>query len=163
MNRSARQRTFTRARHGQAGFTLLEALISFMVLAIGLLGLAGLQIQGMRYNQEAYARSQATFLAYDMLERVRLNRANALDYVGDDPGGVCDAANNGTALNDRICWHDAIGNTIAGANGTIAFNPATNLVTITVRWLDRNSNDNLDPVYGTNKQQRWQTLVMPAL
>jgi len=57
----------------QRGTTLLEVLVSVLVLSIGLLGVAGLQTYGLRYNQSAYLRSQATILAYDMVDRMRSN------------------------------------------------------------------------------------------
>jgi type IV pilus assembly protein PilV len=56
-----------------AGFTLIEVLIAMVVLAIGLLGLAALQTTSLRNNQSAYFRSQATQLAYDIADRVRIN------------------------------------------------------------------------------------------
>jgi len=50
-----------------------HALVAMLVLAIGLLGLAGLQVVGLRNNQSAYLRAQATQLAYDMADRMRTN------------------------------------------------------------------------------------------
>ena len=57
----------------QSGSTLLEVLIAVLVLSIGLLGVASLQLYGLRYNQSAYLRSQATILAYDIIDRMRSN------------------------------------------------------------------------------------------
>ncbi|MGI9304444.1 MAG: type IV pilus modification protein PilV, partial [Gammaproteobacteria bacterium] len=57
------------------GFTLLEVLIATVVLSIGLIGLAALMIQGQKFNRSALNRSQATFIAYDMADRMRANRA----------------------------------------------------------------------------------------
>jgi type IV pilus assembly protein PilV len=56
------------------GFTLIEVLIAVVILAGGLLGLAGLQVATLKNNQSAYLRSQATQLAYDMSDRMRSNR-----------------------------------------------------------------------------------------
>ena len=55
------------------GFTLIEVLIAMLVLAVGLLGLAGLQATSLKNNQSAYNRSQATQLAYDLADRMRAN------------------------------------------------------------------------------------------
>jgi type IV pilus assembly protein PilV len=55
------------------GFTLVEILITVIVLSIGLLGLAGLQISGLRANMSSEARSKATLLANDIIERMRAN------------------------------------------------------------------------------------------
>jgi type IV pilus assembly protein PilV len=66
-----------------AGFSLVEVLISALVLSIGLLGLAGLHVTGMRSNHSAFYRSQATVLSYEIIDRMRANagqaRANAYD------------------------------------------------------------------------------------
>jgi type IV pilus assembly protein PilV len=59
----------------QAGFTLIEVLIALLVLSIGLLGLAFLQGQGVKFNTDAYNRSQASLLAYDIMDRMRANRS----------------------------------------------------------------------------------------
>lgn len=65
-----------RLRHGrrQAGFTLIEVLVSTLVLTVGLLGIAAMQMVSFQTNQSAYMRSQATFLAQDILDRIRANR-----------------------------------------------------------------------------------------
>ncbi|TVT45772.1 MAG: type IV pilus modification protein PilV [Denitromonas halophila] len=59
------------SRRRQSGFSLIEALVSMVVLSIGLLGLAGLQTSALKFNQTAQLRSKAVTLAYDMQERVR--------------------------------------------------------------------------------------------
>lgn len=60
------------------GFTLLEVLIAVLILAIGLLGMAGLQVAGLRNNYSAYLRSQSTQLAYDIADRMRANPAGVI-------------------------------------------------------------------------------------
>lgn len=64
------------------GFTLIEVLISMLILALGLLGMAGLQATGLRNNLSSYHRGQATQLAYDMADRIRANKADAQLYSG---------------------------------------------------------------------------------
>ena len=60
-----------------SGFTLLEVLIALLIISIGLLGVATLQIRGQQFNQVSYFRTQATFLAYDLMDRIRVNSAIA--------------------------------------------------------------------------------------
>ena len=67
MERPARFRNLRRER----GFSLMEVLIAMLVLAIGLLGLASLQAQSLKFNHESYVRSQATILAYEIMDRMR--------------------------------------------------------------------------------------------
>jgi len=59
------------------GFTLIEVLITVVILAIGLLGLAGLQITSLNNQLEAYQRAQALLLLNDMGGRIRGNATNA--------------------------------------------------------------------------------------
>ncbi len=63
----------------QSGFTLLEVLITLIIMAIGLLGLAGLQTMSLRANHEAYLRGQAVVQAYDIADRMRANRKGIED------------------------------------------------------------------------------------
>lgn len=60
----------------QTGFSLLEVLITIVIVAIGLLGLAGLQARAVTSEFESYQRSQAILIANDMVERIRMNRVN---------------------------------------------------------------------------------------
>jgi type IV pilus assembly protein PilV len=56
------------------GFTLIEVLVTLVILTFGLLGIAGLMAKGQRIAFEAYQRQQAIALAVDMAERIRGNR-----------------------------------------------------------------------------------------
>jgi len=72
----------TRAR--QAGFSLVEVLISLLVIAFGLLGLAMMQTLSVRYAQSSNYRTQATNLAYDLLDQIRANRALSSQFLAID-------------------------------------------------------------------------------
>jgi type IV pilus assembly protein PilV len=65
------------------GFTLIEVLISMIILAIGLLGLASLQIIALRESQDAYTMQQAVLLATDMQARMRSN--SGIDWLTISP------------------------------------------------------------------------------
>lgn len=62
-----------------AGFTLLEVLIALVILSLGLLGLAGLQLRSLRANNDSFARSQAMIMAYGIADRMRVNAQAAAD------------------------------------------------------------------------------------
>ena len=66
----------------QQGFTLIEAMVAFLVLAIGILGMAGLLSTGMKSNQNSFLRSQAVVLAEDMADRIRSNVAEDYTLAG---------------------------------------------------------------------------------
>jgi len=73
-------------RTPQRGAAMLEALISLLIVAFGLLGLFGLQTQVTVSQMESYQRAQALVLVKDMAQRVEANRLNAAAYVGNDVG-----------------------------------------------------------------------------
>ena len=76
---------FIRSQNGSA---LLEVLITIIILAIGLLGLAGLQVRLQESEMESYQRSQALILLNDMASRITTNRTAASSYVTSAPLGV---------------------------------------------------------------------------
>ncbi len=79
----------------QAGTSLLEVLVTLVLLSIGLLGLAGLQASGMRVGHSSIHRSQAAQLAQDIIERMRANAADAGAYnlaLGDEAPACASAA-----------------------------------------------------------------------
>lgn len=73
-------------RRAMLGFNMIETLVAMVILSIGLLGIAGLQIGGVRANQGSYFRSQASAMMMDMVERIHNNviGANAAAYAGMD-------------------------------------------------------------------------------
>lgn len=124
----------------QSGFTLLEVLVAMLVLSIGLLGLAGLMASSMRNNQSAYHSTQATWLAYDILDRIRANRAGALagDYNAALSSPACStAAPSGTiAAQDIGGWKNMIACALPEGAGSITVTPANRQVSITIQWND---------------------------
>jgi type IV pilus assembly protein PilV len=63
------------------GFSLLEVLVTILLLAFGLLGLASLQVRMVAANSEAYQRAQAAALLADMIERVRAGSNDSLGTI----------------------------------------------------------------------------------
>lgn len=74
----------------QAGATLIEVLVTVIILALGLLGLAGLQSRLQVSEVEAYQRSQAIILLNDIASRIQTNRKSASTYAtgSSDPVGA---------------------------------------------------------------------------
>lgn len=72
----------------QSGFTLVEILVTVLILAVGSLGIASLQLAGLKYTSGSYARTQAVLLADNMANRIKSNRAFALDLNDDGSFGA---------------------------------------------------------------------------
>jgi type IV pilus assembly protein PilV len=96
----------------QRGVSMLEVLISIVLTAFGLLGVAQLQFRTQTAELEAYQRTQAIVLLQDMVDRINANRKNAADYVTAAPlgtGSVIDCTAPATlAQKDQCEWHAAL-------------------------------------------------------
>jgi type IV pilus assembly protein PilV len=93
----------------QRGASLVEVLVAMVILAVGLLGLVGLQARLHVLQMESYQRAQALILLTDMANRVALNRANANSYVSASTAGVgvgatCPVANTSRIERDLRDW-----------------------------------------------------------
>lgn len=137
-----------RRDRGEKGFSLLEVLIALVILAVGVLGLAALQTTGLRFTHDAYVRSQATVIVYDVVERMRNNVDNANAYIAAaDPAGTCDVTAGGIT-NDLNCFFETLAAQLPGGTGSIAADPGNaDGYLITVTWLDREA--------GGTRQQQW--------
>lgn len=122
---------------GQRGFSLVEALIALIVLAIGLLGIAGLYVETLRASRSALFRTQAVTLAADLADRIRANRQPANAYTG---GGA-----NALAVTDLAAWNAAVAATLPDGAGEIRFRDALGIAPpaymIRVSWTEPGSVD----------------------
>jgi len=102
----------------QSGFTLLESLMALFVLTVGILGVAGMQMQGMRAGNVAKQRMLAVSYAEELLERVRANPRGVEDYAnpanshGCSSGNICTAAQ--MAADDLFIWNAAVDSVFPG-------------------------------------------------
>jgi type IV pilus assembly protein PilV len=137
-----------------SGFSLIEVLVAVLILGIGLLGIAGLQTAGIRYNTSAYQRYQATLLSYDILDRMRANRKQALNTTGyavqmgenvtsssDCMSASCTEAE--MAVYDLASWKSALATNLPMGDGWvhISDSPGVRLFVITVKWDDSRGNE----------------------
>lgn len=133
----------------QTGFSLLEVLITMVVVALGLLGFAGLQTYSLKSNRVSMQRSLATLHAYSIVDSMRANRAAAASYVqafADTPACPADApaVTGVVATDDMARWNQAVACDLPSGQGDIAVNG--NTVTVSVRWRD-----------GTTAANSWTT------
>lgn len=134
------------------GVSLVEVLVAILVLGVGLLGLAALQARGLKFNHDAYARSQATLLAYQIIDAMRARNDPADDadldaYLAEtdprgppphDPADLCDPTAS-TVENDLHCWFDAIQAVLPSGDARIGANGQA--YDVTLRWQERGARD----------------------
>ena len=122
-----------------AGFTMLEVMISIVIIAFGLLGIAGLQAFALKNSQSASARLTATVLAEDMVDRLRsnqpamasaeYNKPNTADYDSniDCATNPCLAsAPANMADYDRALWADRVRAALPGGVGIVCIDSTPN-------------------------------------
>lgn len=127
----------------QSGATLIEVVVTVLVLATGLLAMGALQTRSLQFNQSAFMRSQANIFAYDIVDRIRLNRGDKstnvvaynVDYESSAP------STNTRARDDVTAWREAMSKVLPDAKGKIecvnaAASVTTRLCTISIKWSD---------------------------
>jgi type IV pilus assembly protein PilV len=131
--------TNTLARAG--GMTLIEVLVTLVIISVGLLGVAALQLTTLRNNYDAYVRSQAAMLAADLLDRMRANRDDAL--AGRYVAAIGPFAGTGTAWQaDLAAWKATLAAQLPNGDGSVqtaAVDAAlqVTLVSVTIQWSER--------------------------
>jgi type IV pilus assembly protein PilV len=150
-------------RRRNAGFTMLEVLVSIFIMTLGLLGLAGLQVRAQQAELESYQRAQALILVQDMADRINANRRAALCYNFTTGAGT-PFAGGGTAVAAPVCgpygtvdtraradadmseWHNTLNGTgettgtavgtMIGARGCVSLDTTVvpNIYRVSVAW-----------------------------
>lgn len=92
---------------------MIEVLVTIVIIAFGMLGMAGLQVRLQTSEMESYQRSQALLLLGDMANRIALNRNNAAAYLvaASSPLGVgvtCPSSTTTTVARDLNQWCNAL-------------------------------------------------------
>lgn len=125
----------------QSGVSLIEVMVAVFVLAIGVLGMAGLQLASLRSNQSSYERSAAVLAAYSMIDRLRVDvtAARAGSYNLELADDAC-VTPSGSAFPEAqlAAWiselQTSMGPTACGGVSCTAGATATCVVSI--RWDD---------------------------
>jgi type IV pilus assembly protein PilV len=121
----------------QRGFSLLEVLVTLVIVSLGLLGISALIGNSLKYNQSAYARTQATWFANQIIDEMRANRTTAAGATSS-PYAVAagsTAAPSGAPA-DLQAWFIELRAALPSGNAGIVYDSATKLFTVTVGWDD---------------------------
>lgn len=129
-------------RRRQGGFSIMEVLISIVVIAIGLLGLAGLQTKMVGVELESYQRSHALILLDDIMNRIRTDeagaRAGSYDALPDSctTPATTAAANMCDWLNaiDGVSEGEEVGSLIGGQGCVESIGTDPKTLRVTVAW-----------------------------
>lgn len=146
----------------QVGSTLIEVLITIVVVSVGLLGMAALQMKSVAVNQSSFQRLQATNLAYEIADSISINQVAAhngnyqLDLADTTPqnalvGSVAylDLQRWLQAVTNRLPLGDLIIGVPAAVPGMAAGSTARQY-SITICWFDKNA-DNVVGVCGVDR------------
>lgn len=140
----------------QRGSSMLEILVTLVIVAIALLGTAGLQLNAMRVGKSSQFRTQAVFLASDILDRIEANKDNttgrvAGNYViagsgvpaaltSPDPCTVAACTAAQLANRDINQWENAVALLLPQATWSVTASGVA--YTSVIGWTDRSSNKN---------------------
>jgi type IV pilus assembly protein PilV len=131
----------------QSGFTLVEAMVSLVVLSVGMIGIAALYAQGLGAERTATYRTQAVNLVADMADRIRSNRLGQAAYAGGAANNGCDPQSGGAnctpaqmAAHDLFVWNQQVTALLPGGQWQIQYNPGAlpPSVTLNLTWTEVN-------------------------
>ena len=116
------------------GFSLLEVLIALVIISIGLLGIASLQINSLKNNQMALSHGQASYLAYEIIDLMRANQGLATS--GSYEIAIGSGIPNGITVpeQDLRNWKLQLANSLPNGDGSIDVDPATNRAFVVIQW-----------------------------
>jgi type IV pilus assembly protein PilV len=130
-------------RDGQTGFSLIEALVSLIVISVGMIGIASLYAQGLGASRTALYRTQAVSLVADMADRIRANRSATVTYEAPGADRDCDPGDDKNctvaemANHDVWLWTAQVGAQLPGGTGTVRVDTTTPpTYTISVTWTE---------------------------
>ena len=139
----------------ERGVGLIEVLVTLLILSTTLIALSALQTRSLQFNQGAYFRSQANMLAYDMLDRIRVNDGLPATAVAPRPtreplaaytmaetiAANATAATTPLSAADRFQWLRSIAASLPGGRGQITCNNTSRVCRIEITWTELNSSD----------------------
>jgi type IV pilus assembly protein PilV len=116
-----------------AGFSLVEVLVSLVVISVGMIGIAALYGQGLNAGSTALYRTVAVNLSADMADRIRINRLAGAAYKGAAANKHCDPEHVGgvscapadMAAHDLFAWKEQLNAQLPNPTGAVDYDGAT--------------------------------------
>jgi len=125
----------------QRGVSLIESMIALLIISVGLLGIAALQISSMKQNNSALHHSQAVWISYNMTDRIRANFSQFDQYAGIDTSSnyTQDCTTSACSTPQMVTWDASewsmLVQNLPGGRGIIS-SPGANELVIAVMWDD---------------------------
>ena len=129
----------------QKGFSMIEVLITILVFAVGLLGVASLQTTGIRMVRDGGQIGQASMLASSMADRMRSNAAGDtyIDVSADDDDCKTDVDVDCTLEQEEIFeWNEEIANFLPAGEGIVTTDSGAYVISIT--WQESEDSNQVD-------------------
>ena len=130
-----------------AGFTLIEVLIALVVVSVGMLGVAGLHVHGLKAGRTATYTLQAVTIAGDVADRIRANPRAGMAYAGLGADNDCIASDidcdaTEMAQQDILAWEQEGRTTLPDGNIQVEYDSGNVLpeYTIAVAWTEPGQN-----------------------
>lgn len=138
----------------QRGAGLIEVLIALLVISVGVMGLVVTQMNALTNNRESFYRTQATVLAYDIIDRARANpeQAKSGGYVvaltaAADANNICvsSCTPDNIASSDVALWKTSLASQLPGGNGSVtSITGASDGYVVSVHWTREGEDFSLD-------------------
>jgi len=130
-------------RRPARGGSLLEVLVTIVIMTIGLLGLAKLQVSNLHNHQSTLYRAEATLLANDILDSMRVlsnvNHDQSAAYAVAAGATAVAAGPSTVAIADVSAWKGRIAQALPDGDGHIEFDADARIARIWIEWNDRRS------------------------
>ena len=137
-----------RARVAAAGgFSLVEALVSLVVISVGMIGIAALYGQGLNAGSTALYRTVAVNLAADMADRIRVNRTAGAAYeampADKSCGPVASCTPADMAVHELYKWKQRLNSELPNPTGSVDYDGSTTppTFTIDIKWQEPGLNE----------------------
>ena len=145
------------SQHKQKGFSLIEALVAFLILSVGMLGIASLQTMSLKSGHTAAMRTVAVVKVEEILESMRSNPAAIADFaagtadMGTDNGcsqttvAAANCTSTQMAQDELFRWKNSLIEALpnnAATTASVVITPPVppaimNLVVVSVNWSER--------------------------